>query len=328
MKETINNLENNCLAQQNKKHLILKSMLIKTRIVLIVLFLVIICTLINPVFISPINLLNIVRQTSVMIIIAIGSTFIMISGGFDLSVGSTAALSGIIAAIVAKSTGNIIISITSGLCIGLIIGLINGTLISKLKLNPLIITLATMTFARGVTFLLTGGTSVYGLPESFSYLGRGHIGFLPVQVVLMVILFVIGWVVLSKTLFGRYAFAIGGNENVARLAGIKVEKYKMLYFILGGICASLGGIILVSRIGSGQPMLAQGLELNVITAIILGGASLSGGKGSVWGSAMGAFLLTIIENSLTINRVSAYWQMVVTAILLVITIIIYERRKN
>lgn len=174
--------------------------------------------------------------------------------------------------------------------------------------------------------LITGGTAIYNLPQEFEFLGRGFIFGIPAQVVFMVILVIICGIVLSKTLIGRYALAIGGNADVAKLAGISVIKYKLLYFVFCSLCASFAGMILTSRLATGQPNLASNMMMDTLTAVVLGGTAMSGGEGSIAGSVMGALLLTIISNGLTINGVNSFWQMIISALILIATII--ARRKK
>lgn len=311
-----------------KDNLLAKSKGLKNQIGLIgvILALSIIFTCLNSTFILPANLLNIVRQSSVMIIVAMGVTFVMVSGEMDLSIGGVACLTGMVVSKMLTSGVPMWASILLGLAIGALIGLLNGVLTTKFNLPSMIVTLAAMNFTNGCASLITGGTAIYNLPEEFEFLGRGYIGFLPAQVVFMAVIVVICAVVLSKTLLGRYALAIGGNSKVAKLAGIAVVKYKIIYFVFCGLCASFGGMILTSRLASGQPNLASNMMMDTLTAVVLGGTAMAGGSGSIGGSVMGALLLTIISNGLTINGVNSFWQMIISALILVATII--ARRKK
>lgn len=292
----------------------------------VIIALGIIFTSLNSVFLTGGNLLNIVRQASVMIIVAMGVTFVMISGELDLSIGGIACFTGMAVSKLMTSGVGLGVSIFLGLLIGAVFGFVNGFLTTKFKLPSMIVTLATMSFANGSASLITGGTAIYGLPQAFEFLGRGYIGFLPVQVLLMSIIVVLCAVILSKTLIGRYALAIGGSETVTKLAGIPVTKYKLIYFVFCGMCASFAGMILTSRLASGQPNLASNMMMDTITAVVIGGTAMSGGRGSIVGSLLGALLLTIISNGLTINGVNSFWQMIISAVILVLTII--ARRKK
>lgn len=292
----------------------------------VIIVLCIVFTISNSTFMTVDNLLNIVRQSSTMIIVAIGLTFVMIAGELDLSIGGVACLSGIITSLALKSGVNIGLSVILGLCIGVIFGLLNGMITTKFKLPSMIVTLATMNLANGAASLITGGTAIYGLPKGFEFFGRGYIGFLPSQVIFMIAIVIVSTIVLTKTVFGRYTFAIGGNETVAKLAGIDTSKYKVAYFIICSLCASFVGIILTSRLASGQPNLAANMSMDTITAVVIGGTAMAGGDGSVEGSMLGALFLTIISNGLTINGISSFWQMIISAIILVITIIVRREK--
>lgn len=270
--------------------------------------------------------MNIVRQSAVMIIVAMGVTFVMISGELDLSIGGVACLTGMVVSKLLTSGVSIPVAILIGLLLGALLGLFNGILTTKFNLPSMIVTLATMNLANGSASLITGGTAIYNLPQEFEFLGRGFIFGIPAQVVFMVILVIICGIVLSKTLIGRYALAIGGNADVAKLAGISVIKYKLLYFVFCSLCASFAGMILTSRLATGQPNLASNMMMDTLTAVVLGGTAMSGGEGSIAGSVMGALLLTIISNGLTINGVNSFWQMIISALILIATII--ARRKK
>ncbi len=287
----------------------------------VILALSIVFTVLDSSFLTGMNLLNIVRQSSVMIIVAMGVTFVMISGELDLSIGGVACLTGMAVSKMMTSGIPISLSIILGLLIGVVIGFVNGFLTTKFKLPSMIVTLATMNLANGCASLITGGTAIYNLPEKFEFIGRGYIGFLPAQVVFMAVIVIICGIVLAKTLIGRYALAIGGSNKVTELAGIPVVKYKLLYFIFCGLCASFAGIILTSKLASGQPNLASNMMMDTLTAVVLGGTAMSGGSGTIAGSVMGALLLTIISNGLTINGVNSFWQMIISAFILIATII-------
>ena len=308
----------------NDKKLMIKSKGILNQIGLlgVIAVLCIIFTCLNSTFIAAANLMNIVRQSAVMIIVAMGVSFVMISGELDLSIGGVACLTGMVVSKLLTSG----VSIPVAILIGLLLGLFNGILTTKFNLPSMIVTLATMNLANGSASLITGGTAIYNLPQEFEFLGRGFIFGIPAQVVFMVILVIICGIVLSKTLIGRYALAIGGNADVAKLAGISVIKYKLLYFVFCSLCASFAGMILTSRLATGQPNLASNMMMDTLTAVVLGGTAMSGGEGSIAGSVMGALLLTIISNGLTINGVNSFWQMIISALILIATII--ARRKK
>jgi len=226
------------------------------------------------------NFVVILRQVSIIGICAFGEAFVVISGGIDLSVGSIVALSGVISASLAKFYGiPIPIAFLGGISIGGIAGALNGLLVTRVKIPPIIVTLGTLTIIRGVAFIIVGGNTVFGMPENFRILGRGYFGFIPIPVVIMIIVFIVFFIVLNNQNFGRHIYAIGSNEEAAVISGINVNRAKLIVFVLCGLLAGIGGAILSSRLDSGQAATAQGLELDVLTAVVLGGVSIAGGKG-------------------------------------------------
>lgn len=290
----------------------------------IMLLLAIVFTILNPIFIAPGNLLNIIRQASVMVIFSVGVTYVMISGMIDISIAGVATLAAMIAAQLLQSGQNIVLAILGALLVGIIFGLLNGFLVTRFNLNSMIVTLATNSLATGGTLLICNGIAVYNLPETFMKLGRGYIGIIPLQVIIMAIIVIISFVVLAKTVYGRRIFAIGGNSTVAKLSGLAVEPSIVSCFVISGICAALAGMILAARMATAQPTPSSTTVMDVIAAVVIGGTPLSGGKGGVIGSLLGAILLTMISNGLTINGVSSYWQMVISAGILIVTIILYR----
>ena len=266
--------------------------------------------------------MNIVRQSAVMIIVAMGVTFVMISGELDLSIGGVACLTGMVVSKLLTSGVSIPVAILIGLLLGALLGLFNGILTTKFNLPSMIVTLATMNLANGSASLITGGTAIYNLPQEFEFLGRGFIFGIPAQVVFMVILVIICGIVLSKTLIGRYALAIGGNADVAKLAGISVIKYKLLYFVFCSLCASFAGMILTSRLATGQPNLASNMMMDTLTAVVLGGTAMSGGTGNILGSIVGALLMGMINNGLIMGGLSVSQQKIVRGIIIIIAVAI------
>ena len=231
-----------------------KAFFSKFGIVLVMIVLTVIFTSMEPGFISTANIINIIRQASIMIIVACGATFVMVAGGIDVSVGGVACLTGIIVAKLLSIGMPVALALLLGAGVGGVLGLCSGMMVSHFHIAPMIATLAIMNLANGAANLTTGGTAVYNLPESFIMLGRGYIaGIIPLQVIIMLGIAAVSYIVLSKTAFGRRVYAIGGNEMVAELSGINVRKNKIIYYILSGICASIAGMIMTSRMGSGQP---------------------------------------------------------------------------
>ena len=298
-----------------------KAFFSKFGIVLVMIVLTVIFTSMEPGFISTANIINIIRQASIMIIVACGATFVMVAGGIDVSVGGVACLTGIIVAKLLSIGMPVALALLLGAGVGGVLGLCSGMMVSHFHIAPMIATLAIMNLANGAANLTTGGTAVYNLPESFIMLGRGYIaGIIPLQVIIMLGIAAVSYIVLSKTAFGRRVYAIGGNEMVAELSGINVRKNKIIYYILSGICASIAGMIMTSRMGSGQPSMGATWNMDSITAIVIGGTSLNGGSGSV----LGTIMMVMITNGLNIVGVNSFWQMVISAMILIITIIVYR----
>jgi ribose transport system permease protein len=280
-------------------------------------------------FFSVKNLINVLRQASTQMIVAIGMTFVLILGGIDLSVGSVACLSGTITAgMMVKNAIPTPFALLLGVLLGVLIGIINGVIIAKVKIPPFIVTLAMMSTARGAALIYSGGYPITNMPEDALFLGRGYIADIPVPVIIMIILVATAWVVLLMTKFGRHTYAIGGNEECARLSGIKVERTKIAVYAISGASAAITGILLTMRLASSQPTLGDGLELDAIAAVVLGGTSLFGGRGYVLGTILGTLFLTVLGNGLNILSINSFWQQFLKGIILVIAVSLYEKRKK
>lgn len=272
-------------------------------------------------FLSATNLINIARQVSLIGIVSVGMTMVILSGGIDLSVGSVLAVSGTFAAyLMVKLSFPMIPAVIAGVGIGAFIGLVNGLLITKVNIPPLITTLATMTGARGIAYIITKGVPIYGFPESFSAIGQGYIWFIPVPVVIMILVFVAGYLVLNNLPLGRHIYGIGGNEEAALLSGLNVNRKKILVYLLSGLLAGIAGIVLLSRINTGSPTLGSGFELEVITAVVLGGVSISGGEGKLRGVIIGVLIMGVLSNGLIILSVDEYYQWVVRCVVLLLAV--------
>ncbi|ANZ99902.1 ribose ABC transporter permease [Carnobacterium divergens] len=307
----------------------LKELLGKLGPVLALLVLMVIVTILNPNFIAPINLLNLLRQVSVNALIAFGMTFVILTGGIDLSVGSTLALSGALVAGMIASGLDPILAMIIGVVIGGVLGAVNGLLITKGKMAPFIATLATMTIYRGATLVYTDGNPITGIGDSFifKFVGRGYLFNIPVPVILMVIAFVLLYVLLHKMTFGRKTYAIGGNEKASYIAGIKIDKVKTLIYALSGMMASVAGIIITSRLNSAQPTAGQAYEMDAIAAVVLGGTSLSGGKGRIFGTLIGALIIGTLNNGLNLLGVSSFYQQIVKGIVIIIAVLLDRKKK-
>lgn len=272
---------------------------------------------VSPQFRSVVNILNIFEQNAVIGIIACGMAFMIIIGGFDLSVGSAAALTGIVVGIILRDSPNaFLVAILSGLAVGVGVGLANGLLISKVGINPFVTTLGMMVIARGLVFVITLGKPIYGFPMHYNVIGMGKLGPIPIPMLIWGVIVLVAHVVLKYTKFGQYVYAVGGNETVARLSGINTERMKILTCVLNGLLASLGGIVLVFRVMAALPQAATGYELTAIAAAVVGGCALGGGIGGVVGTVVGTLVLGVIINALHILGVSAYWESAVTGMII------------
>lgn len=282
----------------------------------------------NPLFLTPGNILNIFRQVSFNAILAMGMLMVIITGGIDLSVGSVVALAAVVTASFVKTAGQLLpvpLAILVGLGIGALCGLINGLLITKGKLAPFIVTMVMMTMARGAAELFTKGRPVTGLLESFDFLGAGFILGIPVPIYIMAIVVIITHFILTYTRTGRYIYAVGGNEQAAVASGLKVHRKKIFVYVYSGILAALVGIILTARLNSASPVLGNGYELDAIAAVVIGGASMNGGKGKVIGTVVGALIIGTISNGLDILNVSSYWQQIIKGIIILAAVLLDKK---
>jgi ribose transport system permease protein len=269
-------------------------------------------TLMSDRFLTFTNLTNVGQQIAVIAIVALGSTFVIISGGIDLSVGSVLALSSAVFAIAfAQAHLPLPLAILGGLLAGVVAGIVNGLLITFGRLPPFIATLAMLSVARGLVLVVTDGRPISGFPPEFRVITEGTLLFdVPLSLGLMLALFVLGAIALRNTVFGRATYAVGGNEEVARLSGVRVVRTKLGVYALSGLFAAVGGLVLTSRLNSAQPVAGQGLELDVIAAVVIGGASLSGGEGGAFRTLLGALVIGVLRNGLNLVNVSSFWQQV------------------
>ncbi len=286
-------------------------------------------SLMTRAFLTFDNFIVILRQVSIIGISAFGETFVVIAGGIDLSVGSIVALSGVISASFAKFLNvPVPFSFLAGIAAGCVCGLLNGTLATRVKIPPIIVTLGTLTIIRGIAFIIVGGHTVFGMPVNYRVLGRSYIGFIPIPVFIMVAIFAIFFIILNNLSFGRYVYAIGSNEEAAVISGINVKKIKTVVFLLCGLMAGIGGAILSSRLDSGQAATAQGLELDVLTAVVLGGVSISGGKGRLESVFVGVLIIGILANGMILLNIQHFYQLVIKGVVLLLAVGIDTMRKK
>ncbi len=283
-------------------------------------------------FLTPENLLNVTLQTSIIAIIAAGMTFVILTAGIDLSVGSLVALTGVIAAWILKfnlpPAIGLSLAITGGLLVGALSGAIAGFFITSFRVTPFITTLALMTIWRGLAYIWVDGRPIWGLPPVFDALGSGRIAAIPFPSIVMIVVFLLAWFTLQHTQFGRNVYAVGGNAEAARLAGIATRKTLLLVYIICGALASLSGVLLASRMSSGQPNAGLMYELDVIAAVVVGGTSLFGGRGSVVGTFIGAMLIGVLRNGLNLTGVGSYVQQVVLGIVILLAVLLDQLKKR
>lgn len=294
------------------------------------LVLCIVMTIGSPYFLSLSNMMNILRQSSLIGIVAAGMTMILITGGIDLSVGSILSFASCVGTGMIVYYGfNVWASVFGGLMFGSLLGYINGILIAKVKLRPFIVTFAMMGILRGLTFISMDEAQINKLPEKFKIIGNGMIGFIPVPVIIMVVIYVFAYFFLYKTNIGRFIYAIGDNEEAALFSGIKVSKYKIIVYTLTGFLSALAGLILAARLDVASAVAGDGFELDVIAAVFIGGTSFKGGRGKLFGSFIGAMIMGIVKNGLNLFLVSSHWQRVILGIIIIVAVSIdVLRRKN
>jgi ribose transport system permease protein len=284
-------------------------------------------TLVSPVFLTPVNLFNVALQASVVAILAFGQTFVILSAGIDLSVGSVLALTG---AVMAMQTGQngVLVGILVGLLAGAVLGALNGLFVTRARVAPFIATLAMLAIARGLTYIYTQGSPIRVDQPAFNVFGQGTVGAVPVPVVIMLAVFVVCLVVLTQTRFGRYVFAIGSNPEVTRLAGVPIDRYVVAVYAISGLLAALGGLILTGRLAAADPNAATGYELDVIAAVVIGGTSLFGGRGGVFGTLIGALIIAVVGNGMVLLNVNPFWTQAVKGAIILIAVLPDSLRRK
>ncbi len=295
-------------------------------ILLVLAALCIIVGLFNNVFFTPNNAINVLRQISVMAIIAVGEAFVIITGGIDLSVGSFLSLGGVSCAAMIAAGVNPWVALVLTLLIGIGLGLVSGAIVVKLRINPFIATLAMLNIVKGISYLISGGLPI-NFENDIDFLGKTA-GPIPVPVIIMFIVIIAGHIVLTKTEFGRNVFAVGGNEKAAKLSGIRVERVKFSVYAIIGALAAFTGIITAANLNSADTAAGGGYELDVIAAAVIGGCSLSGGQGSIVGVLIGAGILGVIRNGFVLLMVSTYWQMITIGLVIVAACAFDQLRRS
>ncbi len=325
MKNDINS-HNEATADKPKE--ILMNILQNYSMPIVLLIMVTLMTILSPQFLEPRNLLNVVRQISIIAIVAFGETLVIITGGIDLSTGSVIALVSVITASLAHpGQYMLIVPILVGILSGAAMGFINGIIVSR-DIPPFIATLGMMTAARGAALIYSGGRPITGFTPAFDFIGRGYILGIPVPIFILAVIAVIAHILLRRTKFGKYVYAIGGNEQAAIISGINIKKYKVLTYMFSGIMAAIAGILLTSRLSAGQPTAGQGYELDAIASVVIGGTSLSGGVGTISGTVIGALIMGVLNNGLDLLHISAYWQQIVKGIIIVGAVFMDKLRRK
>ena len=281
-----------------------------------------------PHFASTGNLLNIARAISVNAILAAGLTFVIITGGIDLSVGSVLAVSSVTAVLAATSGVPLAPAVLIGVLAGAVAGLLNGLLTAYLSLAAFIVTLGTLTFLRGVAYTMTGGQPKVSNTLNFRALGNGYVAGIPIPVIIMAVVYIAAWYVLERTLYGRHVYAVGGNAEAARLAGVHVKRVVASAFVISGVCAGLAGVIFAARVVSAQPTAGTGYELNAIAAVVLGGTSLSCGRGRIFGTLIGSIILGVLSTGLILMNVQFFTQLMITGVVIVLAVAIDSLKQR
>ena len=291
------------------------------------LIIIVVLAVLSDAFLTTRNLLNIIRQTSIHGIMAVGMTFVILTSGIDLSVGSVLALAGVLCADFEHRGVPVLAIVVVTLVIGAFLGLLNGIVITKGRVTPFVVTLGMMSIARGLALIYAGGYPISGFGKPFRYIGSGYLLKIPVPILIFVLTMIIAAIVLRHTRLGRYTYAIGGNEETVKLSGINADAYKTVAYVISGAASALGAIVLTARLNAGEPIAGTGYELDVIASVVIGGTSLMGGRGGVWGTLIGALLIGTINNGMNLLGVSSYWQAVVKGLIIVGAVLLDRLRE-
>lgn len=314
--------------QDGLKEGILRGIWEKSGILLVFIILFVVLSIFVPYFFTPVNMVGLALSVSMVGMVACTMLFCLASGDFDLSIESVVAFSGVLAAVVINDTGSVLFGILSGVLAGGIVGLVNGLIIAKIGINALITTLATMQIVRGLAYIVSGGRAVGIYDPAFYVLGTGQFLGLPVPIWITIVCFATFGFLLNKTVYGRNTLAIGGNREAARLAGIPVQRTKIMIFAIQGLMAGLAGVVLASRMTSGQPATSVGFAMDVISACVLGGVSLSGGVGTMTGTIVGVFIMGTVQNAMNLLNIPTFYQYVVRGAILLAAVIFDQVRRR
>ena len=301
-----------------------KTFLGKYAIYFVLFFEIIFFSIASQYFLSASNFINVLRQVSIVGIMAVGMTFVILTGGVDLSVGGVTACVGVICAKLMISGWNPVFAVLAALAFAAMVGAVNAFFSHEFKLNAMIVTLATLQILKGISYIVTGAIPVYGFTEKFKVIGQGHLGAIPIPILIMLALYVMAYIILKYTKFGQSIYGIGGNEEAVRLTGINIRKSKYSAYILCSVVSGIAGIVLLSRANTAQPSAGFGYEMDVIAGAVLGGISMSGGEGKITGVFAGVLVMAILSNGMLMMDVSEYWQWVTKGIVM-LAAITYDR---
>lgn len=292
---------------------------------LAVLIIIFSCT--SDIFLTTNNLLNITRQISIKGLLGIAMTFVIITGGIDLSVGSVIALSSILTASAIKDYQlPVLAAVVIGIAVGTLTGLVNGILIAYVNMPAFITTMGTMTILRGLGYIYTQGYPIYDLPQGFRAIGQGNIGIIPVSAVILVVVAILAFMILSKTVFGRHIYAVGGNIEAARMAGIRVKRVQLYVYMISGFISGIAAVVQGARVGSGLPTIGQGFEMDAIASVVIGGAAMAGGSGTILGTLLGSLILGVLDNGLSLLNVDSYVMNVISGVVVILAVLIDQVR--
>lgn len=291
-----------------------------TLIGLIIIFAVF--AILSPVFLTGPNIINIMQQSAINAIVALGMTLVIITAGIDLSVGPVAAFSAVVCASMMVAGVPVAVALLGALAVGALYGVFNGVLIAYAGLQPFIVTLGGLSLCRALALIYTGGNPIFGIPAGFRSIVNGNVMGIPTPVIIAGVIAAVLWVVLNKTPLGEYIFAIGGNEEAARVCGVPVSKTKIAVYVISSILAAVAGLILVGRLGAADPILGNLWEMNAIAAAAIGGASLMGGKGSIFGTILGAIILGTLINGFTLLNIQSFYQLLATGIIIIVAMLV------
>ncbi len=296
-------------------------------LVLSFLLLCLALALLSDRFLTPSNLLNVLRQATINGVIAVGMTYVILTAGIDLSVGSVVALSTVVAASLMQGGLPVPLGMLAGLGIGTVLGLINGLVIARARIPPFVVTLGMMTVARGLALTFTEGKPITGLPEAFKFIGAGFVGPIPMPIIIFLVVFGVGYFVLARTVFGASVYELGDNPVAARLAGIRTTRVTTMVYVISGFLAALAGQILVARLNSAQPTAGAGFEFDAIAAVVVGGTSFAGGDGSLFGTLIGVLIIQVLNNGLNLLNVSSLWEGVVKGVVIALALLLHRAAR-